>query len=286
MGEKNASTRSVEFEWRYTDLPSLVRRIAVERGTGNAVLQLYDDGWRLTELISMTPSDTPYPLTDIDKKDQRYDVASAGNLRRAVAAMAYLKREWTRWGGAYQVDFIPASIQPASIQPGLNKPDWTPIDIDAFGGQPAWSVVQETEQQRFKQLLGKDFDEFSKFIAVAQKVERDGNFLVGGGCMAHNCFNQQSIFTIDGKTGRSYSALIDRESQGIKVWGVDNFKDLPYPIHNWFVKFVKDTIVSERGQEKPQPGMVINCTMGEQEENSRDYEHWVANCDRDLEPTE
>lgn len=129
----------------------------------------------------------------------------------------------------FRVDYIPATSE-----------HWPPINIDDFGWQHPWSVVQKTEQSRFMLLLGRNYADFAKFIAVGSWVERQGDFLVGEGCMAHDCAENKGIFTIDGKTGRSYAALIS--GRNAKVWGidmsakvrgVDKFKDLPFPIAVW-----------------------------------------------------
>ncbi len=101
------SFRAAEFTWHYKDLPPLSRRIAVQGGVGRAAFRLYDDGWRLVELVSMTPSKSPYPLTDQDKQDIAKDLAlererrisaekEAAEAKRALDERVRLARTATR----------------------------------------------------------------------------------------------------------------------------------------------------------------------------------------------
>ena len=92
-GDKNQTSRGVQFDWQYKDLPPLSRRIAVQGGQGEAMFQLFDDGWRMVQLLSTTVSKVPYPLSQQEKQDMAQDVNSE-NHRRAAAekAVAEAKR--------------------------------------------------------------------------------------------------------------------------------------------------------------------------------------------------
>ncbi len=87
-GDKNQTTRTVDFDWQYKDLQPLSRRIAIQGGKGNAVFQIYDDGWRLAELLSMTLSSSPYPLSEQEKQDLAKDLAAEHERRAAAEQVA------------------------------------------------------------------------------------------------------------------------------------------------------------------------------------------------------
>lgn len=86
-GDNKQTTRGVAFDWKYKDLPPLSRRIAVQGGQGEALFQLFDDGWRMVELQPITVSKSPYPLSQQDQQDMAKDVDSERN-RRATAEQA------------------------------------------------------------------------------------------------------------------------------------------------------------------------------------------------------
>jgi len=65
-GIRNGS--AAEFTWEYAGLPSIAKRYAIKGGTGTALFNLYDDGWRLTK-FDMNFSKEPAPLTAKEKTD-------------------------------------------------------------------------------------------------------------------------------------------------------------------------------------------------------------------------
>lgn len=80
-GDKNQPSRIVNFDWQYNNLPPLSRRIAVKGGQGRAAFRLFDDGWRVANLISITVSETPYPLSQREEQEIAKDIASERNLQ-------------------------------------------------------------------------------------------------------------------------------------------------------------------------------------------------------------
>lgn len=50
--------KDVEYTWRYEDLHALAKSFAADGGDGRASLQLYDDGWRLKDIL-IFPGDKP-----------------------------------------------------------------------------------------------------------------------------------------------------------------------------------------------------------------------------------
>ena len=88
-GDKNQTSRSVVFDWQYSDLQPFSRRIAVQGGTGQAMFQLFDDGWRMVELLSMTVSKSPYPLSEQEKQDIEKEVALVRDRLDAAQKVAH-----------------------------------------------------------------------------------------------------------------------------------------------------------------------------------------------------
>ena len=83
-GDTDQTVRTVAFDWQYKDLPPLSRRIAIQGGQGKAMFRLFDDGWRLAEIGSMTTHKSPYPLSEQDKQAIARDLASERERRAAT----------------------------------------------------------------------------------------------------------------------------------------------------------------------------------------------------------
>lgn len=58
--------KQVEFRWGNSGLPEEARRVATAGGSGAAVLQLYDDGWRVVQ-IQLQNDPEPYALTPAER---------------------------------------------------------------------------------------------------------------------------------------------------------------------------------------------------------------------------
>ncbi len=84
-GAKNV--KFAQFTWQYEALPSLVKRFAVKGGNGSAVLQLYDDGWRIAQ-VTMAPSEEPAPLSAEEIKAVGEDEAAESSRRAELAKAA------------------------------------------------------------------------------------------------------------------------------------------------------------------------------------------------------
>ncbi len=111
-GKKETAHRAVEFEWRYPQLPPLIKRLATQGGSGLAIFRLYDDGWRLVEVTNEVLSESPYPLSEEEKQSFASDISSenarraaaqeaAENAKRAFAERLSLSRTPTREFGSY-----------------------------------------------------------------------------------------------------------------------------------------------------------------------------------------
>lgn len=56
--------RVADFSWQYKELPKYSSVLAASGGTGKAVFRLYDDGWRLTEVVPIAASKDRYAVND------------------------------------------------------------------------------------------------------------------------------------------------------------------------------------------------------------------------------
>lgn len=75
----------VEFRWRYADAPEKIRPLAVDGGVGVAAFGLYDDGWRLKDIVSITETDAPLILTKNEEDAFRREMQAAKEQREAKA---------------------------------------------------------------------------------------------------------------------------------------------------------------------------------------------------------
>ena len=89
---RGQNMKDVQFTWTHDGLPRLVRRIANEGGSGDAVLRLYDDGWHVESLVTFH-SDAPLALSTGELAEQEADIKARAAQRAAeLAKMAAL---WT-----------------------------------------------------------------------------------------------------------------------------------------------------------------------------------------------
>lgn len=84
-GPDEGQIKQVEFAWSYTSMPSLAKRFAVSGGTGKAIFQKYDDGWRLKEsstqnyadAMQLTQSEMAAADADAARQTAKSDAQSA-----------------------------------------------------------------------------------------------------------------------------------------------------------------------------------------------------------------
>ena len=75
IASNSAKIKEVQFSWRYHDVPGPLNRFIVSGGTGEAVIRLYDDGWRL-ENINLSPRfNDPYVLSETEQKEVKQQMA-------------------------------------------------------------------------------------------------------------------------------------------------------------------------------------------------------------------
>ncbi len=74
---------SVEFDWSYAELPKYIKRFALLGGTGQASLQKFDDGWRVSS-VSFSPADGRAESTEAELDEVQADTAKEAARRNAI----------------------------------------------------------------------------------------------------------------------------------------------------------------------------------------------------------
>ncbi|HEV7406719.1 MAG TPA: hypothetical protein VGO11_27460 [Chthoniobacteraceae bacterium] len=76
--------KEVQFDWTYSEMPSVARRFAVLGGNGLAHFQLFDDGWRLRE-VTFQHSTVPFVMSPGERQEAAQDEAEEAERQRAAA---------------------------------------------------------------------------------------------------------------------------------------------------------------------------------------------------------
>ena len=92
-------------------------------------------------------------------------------------------------------------------------------DLTAWIGHHPSEVLADAKWQTlFIAALGQDgFKRLQNDMGVEEPMTRDGDWLVGTGCGAHQCGDVQGGFAISVKTGEILAVVLDE--QGLKHWG-------------------------------------------------------------------
>jgi hypothetical protein len=80
----DAKGKLAKFTWQYLDLPSAVKRFAVQGGLGAALFKEYDDGWRIED-IKYELSSEPAKLTDKELEEERKEIAEINEAKKKEA---------------------------------------------------------------------------------------------------------------------------------------------------------------------------------------------------------
>ncbi len=98
--------KEVDFTWKYKDLPDVVERYTGQSATpdtGEAVMQLFDDGWRVQQLNFQESSRAPFQWTDSLMKQLEAEKLS----RRPTKTLASHRLGWAEFVmGSGRVTFI------------------------------------------------------------------------------------------------------------------------------------------------------------------------------------
>lgn len=131
----------------------------------------------------------------------------------------------------------PQVVSPPKIQ---QKTQPQPMaDISKYVGVHASEIFQDLViQEKFKALLGSEYDHFIDNLGVATRLELKGNFYVGSGSSAptHRGIDD-SAFAIDKKTGDVFACILSEEV--IKCASGNSQHKLPAPLHDWYTESEK-----------------------------------------------
>ena len=79
VSEKHGNSAEADFVWRYSNLPSYIKRMAIEGGTAKAHYRLFDDRWRIED-VRISFSKKPIELSEVELKAVAKD--KEGHIRK------------------------------------------------------------------------------------------------------------------------------------------------------------------------------------------------------------
>ena len=122
-------------------------------------------------------------------------------------------------GDAWRGSFV-LKIEITSSQSG--PPNSGTSDLSRYVGRYPSALFKSEPglKTRLRELLGANYASFTSRLQVEMPIERDGNTLIGRGCMAHQCTIEDAIFAIDLSDGKPYVA-IKRGGGGFKIYAED-----------------------------------------------------------------
>lgn len=97
-------------------------------------------------------------------------------------------------------------------------------DLERYAGQYPSALFKGVPslKARLRQLLGVNYKSFFDRLQVEMPIERDGNTLVGRGCMAHQCTIEEAVLVIDLADGELYCAIKSgKYGGGFKIFTKD-----------------------------------------------------------------
>lgn len=154
-----------------------------------------------------------------------------------------------------KVNIIKAEIKDESISDGFSDNDLNHNDdstaqgnkhltdeqkriVEKYTAMHAFEINEDlVYKDKFKTLLGENYDSFVTNLHVTNMVVNIGKYLFGSGCMQHNCTFEQTAFAIDLDTEQVYVAILNEGSK-ITTYGSENNEDLPKPLLEW----INDTL--------------------------------------------
>lgn len=77
-------------------------------------------------------------------------------------------------------------------------------------------------KQRLKTLLGANYSSFMQRLQTEVPIEKDQGTLIGRGCQAHSCGEEEAVFAIDLPNGKLHCAILSQRYGGkFKVFSED-----------------------------------------------------------------
>lgn len=88
-------------------------------------------------------------------------------------------------------------------------------------------------KERFKQVLGNQYNDFIARMDRSFMLTIEGDFIVGTGGMEHQFTINESAFAVDAKTGKVFVVVL-KDGKSIGWFGVEDVKHLPKPLQDWY----------------------------------------------------
>lgn len=123
----------------------------------------------------------------------------------------------------------PATAAPPAAEPSTALPDLTQY----VGKHPTDVFNEKLVTQKFKALLGKDYDHFFDSLSVAGDLELKGDYYFGSGCMPHVCTIEEAAFAIHRVTGEVLAVQL-ADGKQLFTFGVSSGSGLPGPLRDWY----------------------------------------------------
>lgn len=93
LNSKNENSAMVEFMWRYKNIGQKIAYLAIEGGSGKAIFQKYDDGWRILDFIEFKYNNNPYALTKSQLLELETEIANQEAQEKITKATEARARE-------------------------------------------------------------------------------------------------------------------------------------------------------------------------------------------------
>lgn len=78
-----AGVKEAQFQWKYSDIPSVVKRFVIIGGVGRAYFRRYDDGWRLED-IKIKESHDPEIMSEKEAKEEEFELSQINERKRLI----------------------------------------------------------------------------------------------------------------------------------------------------------------------------------------------------------
>lgn len=76
--------KEAQFQWKYFNIPSVVKRFIIIGGIGRAYFRKYDDGWRLED-IEIKKTSEPAIMSDKEREDEQSELFQINERKRIRA---------------------------------------------------------------------------------------------------------------------------------------------------------------------------------------------------------
>lgn len=115
------------------------------------------------------------------------------------------------------------------------QPQAATPDLSGYVGQHPMEIFkEESVAQKFKTLLGKEYDNFFDSLSVASQLELKGDYYYGSGCLPHSCSIEESAFAINKVNGEVLAARLI-EGKEVKSFGFSaTGGEAPEPFRTWY----------------------------------------------------